>query len=244
VHGCEGVSAGARGRGPLLVVLAKRPEPGRVKTRLCPPFTPEQAAGFYAAMLRDVLETMAAEAPGLGLALRLAVHPAEAVADPGVPLPPVFEVVAQQGADLSERMDDAARRAHAEGFAPVLLRGSDSPLLDGASLGRALDLLAHRDVVLGPDLDGGYNLVGLRRPLPGLFAHEMSTGRVLEDTCKRARELGASVELLPGGFDIDTFEDLRILWTRSDGDRARLHSCAYLDRHGLWPERIGPNSPR
>ncbi len=233
------MSAGRRSSGPLLVVFAKRPEPGQVKTRLCPPLTPEQAAGFYAAMLRDVLDTMAAEAPPLGLALRLAVHPPEALADPGVPVPPGFEAVAQHGADLSERLDDAARRAHAEGFAPVLLRGSDSPLLDGALLGRALDALLRCDVVLCPDLDGGYNLVGLRRPLAGLFAHEMSTGRVLEDTSRRARELGASVELLPGGFDIDTFEDLRILWERSGGGRVKLHSCAYLDRNGLWPERIG-----
>jgi rSAM/selenodomain-associated transferase 1 len=216
-----------------LVVFAKRPEPGQVKTRLCPPLTPEQAAAFYACMLEDVLETSVRAARALGLEAVLAVHPPEAAET--LPAPAGMRREPQRGADLGARMEHAAAREFARGSRPVLLRGSDSPTLGLATLRAALDALSSRDLVICPDRDGGYNLVGLARPAPGVFSHPMSTGSVLDDTLARARLCGLSHALLPAGFDVDCAADLALLAAaRAEGlasDCAR--TLAWLDRHPL-----------
>jgi rSAM/selenodomain-associated transferase 1 len=219
-----------------LVVFAKRPEPGQVKTRLCPPLTPEQAAAFYACMLEDVLETSVRAAAALDLEAVLAVHPPEAAET--LPAPAGLRREPQHGADLGERMEHALARELAAGRSPVLLRGSDSPTLGLATLRAALDALTRADLVICPDRDGGYNLVGLARPAPGLFSHPMSTGSVLADTLTRARLCGLSHALLPAGFDIDSAADLGLLAeARSRGAAGACpHSVAFLDRHGLWPD--------
>lgn len=231
-------------RRPLLVVFAKRPEPGKVKTRLCPPFTPEQAADFYRCLLQDVLEAMASVAPPLGLELRLALHPPEAVDEPDVPIPASFGRVAQRGVDLSSRIAHSIDRASAEGYSPILIRGSDSPALDGGTLAAALRALEEADLVLCPDLDGGYNLVGVRGPAPGLFDHEMSTGHVLRDTLARAGGLGLRSSLLPAGFDIDTVDDLRTFRHSPQAMRICSRTVRYLDREKLWPPEHGPANER
>jgi rSAM/selenodomain-associated transferase 1 len=219
----------------VLVVFAKEPVPGRVKTRLCPPFTPEQAARFYAALLDDVLEASLAACRALGLDAVLALDPPGAtarVAAPGLRREP------QHGADLGARMEHAAAREWARGAGPVLLRGSDSPTLGRATLSVALEALAGSDLVLCPDRDGGYNLVGLARPAPGLFSHPMSTASVLEDTLARARGLGLVASVLPAGFDLDTADDLALLAdARRRGEASACpRTLAFLDRHGLWPD--------
>ncbi len=193
-----------------LVVFAKWPTPGAVKTRLCPPLTPEHAAELYAAMLDDVLEAMAQHAPLLGLALVLAAHPRERLAQFGARAPG-WRVVAQEGADLSARMEHAAASEFARGAERVLLRGSDSPALAGAELAAALGALARSDVAISPDRDGGYSLVAMRRFVPGLFAHAMSTSTVLDETLAAARALGLTSELLAASFDVDTADDFALL---------------------------------
>ena len=225
---------GSRG---ALVVFAKQPRPGRVKTRMSPPLSSEQAAELAAAMLADVLDASAGFCAELGLAAVLAVDPPDACAALARGAPPAFRVVAQRGRDLSERMDRAARECAAAGAARILLRGSDSPALPGSSVAGVLRALDAADVVACPDRDGGYSLIGLRRPVPGLFAHPMSTRSVLEDTFANARRLGLRTRLEAPGFDLDTAEDLRWL------ARQRAHvdpllcrrTLAYLDRARLWP---------
>ena len=192
----------------VLVVFAKAPRPGEVKTRMCPPLTPEQAADFYAAMLDDVLEATAEFAPRLGLAPVLAVHPAQACPALARRAPSPFRVVRQRGVSLAERMKWAVHEALAAGAPRVLLRGSDSPTLAGEDVERALRALDRHDLALRPDRDGGYTLVGLRRRAAGLFDHPMSTGRVLADTLANARRLGFSAAVSEIGFDLDTAADL------------------------------------
>lgn len=221
-------------RGPLLVVFAKRPEPGRVKTRLCPPFTPEEAAGLYAALLEDVLEETSRIGRALGIATCLALDPPDAVAEFAGLLPAGMDLVAQRGDGLSARMEHAAASAFAAGHAPVLLRGSDSPLLGAETVAEALAALREHDLAVCPDLDGGYNLIGLAAPAPGLFDHPMSTARVLEDTLARARAAGLRARVLPAGFDVDTVDDLVHLRAASApgaGQRAR-RTLAWLAAHG------------
>jgi rSAM/selenodomain-associated transferase 1 len=218
-----------------VVVFAKQPVPGQVKTRLCPPFTAEQAAAFYAEMLADVLETTCRAGVALGLEVVLAVQPPEALA--AIAAPPGLRREPQRGADLGARMQHALARELAAGRCPVLLRGSDSPALGLATLEGALHALEKADLVICPDRDGGYNLVGLRRAAPGLFAHAMSTASVLDDTLAAARRGGLTHALLPAGFDIDTASDLtRLAAARVEGAATDCpRTLAFLDRNDLWP---------
>jgi rSAM/selenodomain-associated transferase 1 len=216
-----------------LVVFAKRPAAGQVKTRLCPPFDRDQAASFYAAMLADVLETSARVASALGLEAVLALHPPEAAVD----APTGWRAEPQRGPDLGTRMEHALAHEHTTGHTPVLLRGSDSPTLGERTLAAALEALTHRDLVICPDRDGGYNLVATRRPAPGLFTHPMSTGTELQDTLARAEHAGLSATLLDPGFDIDTAEDLHLLAdARKRGETTDCpRTLAWLDKNRMWP---------
>jgi len=220
-----------------IVVFAKRPRPGEVKTRMTPPLSPEQAADLYAAMLRDVLDATAEFAAALELAPVCAALPPAAVPELAALCPRAFRVVAQRGPDLAARMDHAVREAAAAGARRVLLRGSDSPAFDGDVVAEALEALDAVDLVLCPGADGGYDLVGLRGPVPGLFDHPMSTASVLADTLARATRRGLRVRLLEPRFDLDTVEDLRHL-ARVRTPRLELlcaRTFAFLDALAAGP---------
>lgn len=220
----------------VVVVFAKAPRPGRVKTRLTPPLAPEQAAELYATLLGDVLAATERFARELELEPIVAVDPPDACPEIARRAPTRYSVVAQRGRDLSRRMAWAVDEAAARGARRILLRGSDSPALDGAVFADALAALEGADLVLCPDRDGGYNLVGLRKPAPGLFDHAMSTASVLEDTLANARELGLRACLRRDSFDLDTVGDLRWLAAAREQGAAALcpNTLAYLDRNDLW----------
>jgi len=219
-----------------VLVFAKSPEPGRVKTRMTPPLSPGQAAEFYQQLLDDVLEVTARSAGDLDLQPILTVHPPDACDAMAARAPRPFRVMAQRGPDLAARMDWAVREVAAEGYGPVLVRGSDSPALGAGVLESALLSLQRCDLVLCPDRRGGYVLVGLRRPAPGLFNHPMSTASVLADTMANGEALGLRVELLEPSFDLNTIADLR--WLREARDRGEFLPCprtlAFLDERNLW----------
>ncbi len=230
-----------------VVVFAKQPRAGAVKTRMTPPLAPSSAAELYACMLADVLDVTAAAAQQLELDAVLAVHPEGAVPALAREAPPRFRVVAQRGVDLARRMSWAARETAASGARRILLRGSDSPALEASHIAEALCALDDSDVVLSPDLDGGYNLVGLRAPSSGLFDHPMSTGRVLDDTLANARRARLRTRLLEPSFDLDGIGDLRRLAAVRTAGRAagcpRTLACA--DRLELWSHlSLEPPSPR
>ncbi len=219
-----------------MLVFAKEPSPGFVKTRMVPPLSPELAAALYAAMLDDVLELTAAVAPDLGLEPVLAVHPPQAVLPLAGRAPAAFRVIAQRGTDLGARMSHAVAEAAAGGFDPILIRGSDSPALPAATLRDAVEELAEADLVVSPDRDGGYNLVGLHRPVMGLFSHRMSVSSALDEMLQKAAEEGLRAELLEPGFDLDTVGDLG--WLAAERALRPILACprtlALLDEHALW----------
>jgi rSAM/selenodomain-associated transferase 1 len=222
----------------VVVVFAKAPVPGRVKTRLCPPLSHEQAAAFYACMLDDVLETTAAAAESLGLEAVLAVDPPEARAALVRRVPPAYRVVAQHGRDLAARMARSVAEHAAGGLRPILLRGSDSPALPASLLADAVAALASgADAVLSSDADGGYSLVGLNRPASGLFSHPMSHAGVLDQTVSRAEQAGLRVHLLEPCFDLDTEADLVRLaeWRRIGRPLQCPRTLGWLDRYRAWP---------
>jgi hypothetical protein len=227
------MTGSARGR---LVVFAKQPLPGAVKTRFTPPFSSVEAAGFYEAMLADVLEVSADFARTNRVEAVLAVHPVRAVGKMARAAPAPFRGVAQHGLSLAERMAWAVAEAGAAGAWPVLLRGSDSPTLSPAALEAAHAALAEADVVLAPDRDGGYSLIGVRCPVPGLFDHAMSTTSVASDTAANAHSLGLSCLTLEPSCDLDGVEDLRWLAEVRSGPARNLcpRTLNYLDDHDLW----------
>lgn len=181
-----------------LVVIAKAPRVGHVKTRLCPPCTPGQAAALAEAALADTLAAVAATPCDRRL---LALE-----GEPGPWLPEGIEVVTQRGEGLAGRL--AAAFEDAGG--PALLVGMDTPQLTPGRLRQALALLGQPgvDAVLGPAPDGGYWAIGLRRPDPEAF-RGVPMSVVGTGVAQRARlvRLGLRVAGLPSLRDVDTIAD-------------------------------------
>jgi rSAM/selenodomain-associated transferase 1 len=217
----------------LLIIFAKEPHRGQVKTRLSPPLSPEAAAQLYHNFLLDILEEMG-RVPEVRLALAFSPPEAQdffqALARPGM------DIFPQEGSDLGERMARACAWGFKAGYSPVLLRGSDTPDLPAAVVSEAREVLAagHFQVVLGPATDGGYYLVGLSRPQPHLFQGPLwSSDTVLESTLKAARQQNLTVHLLPAWSDIDTLADLLTFLNRAcpapqPGWRSRLKAMELL----------------
>jgi rSAM/selenodomain-associated transferase 1 len=193
-----------------LVVFVKHPSPGAVKTRLVPALGAERAAALYRALVEHVLEATSPQAREYE---RLVFYdPPEAAAAMRQWLV-AGRLRRQRGGGLGERMVDAFARAFERGAGRVVLAGSDVPTLARADVTAAFAALQDQDVVLGPALDGGYYLVGLRAPQPSLFEGvAWSTPHVLEQTLERAAAAGLRVARLQVKADVDTPADLRTAW--------------------------------
>ena len=188
-----------------LIVLAKAPVPGRVKTRLTPPFTPQEAAMLAEAALADTLEA--------GASACFAQHTLaldDQRATPGAlraELPARFEVSPQRGKGLDERIAAAFDDAYARLALPVVLIGMDTPQVTPGLLETVAHPLAagEADAVFGPAEDGGFWLLGLRRPDPelilGVPMSADDTGRV---QLGRLRDAGLRVRQVPELLDVDT----------------------------------------
>lgn len=188
-----------------IVIFARAPVLGQVKTRLAKSIGDERALALYQAFLDDTC----ALTQGLGAQRLLAVHG-------GLDHPHLVHLAKSQRLELVEQGDGdlGAKMARAiathVGRGPVVIIGSDAPTLPRAHLHQALDALMEHDVVIGPSEDGGYYLVGARLAVPELFANvRWSTPEVLATT--QARLAGRSHALLPSWYDVDSIEDLERL---------------------------------
>jgi rSAM/selenodomain-associated transferase 1 len=195
----EGAREGARVATADIVVIAKEPVPGRVKTRLTPPYLPGQAAALAAAALADTLDTVVrTQAAERTLAL---------AGTPGPWLPSAVRVVPQRGDGLDERLAHAFDDVY-EGR-PVVLIGMDTPQVTPELLTRATAALDTHDAVFGPATDGGFWLLGLREPDPALLRgvpmSRPETGRV---QLARLTDAGLAVAMLPTLTDVDTAADV------------------------------------
>lgn len=212
-----------------LLVMAKEPRPGRVKTRLCPPCTPEEAAELAAAAIADTLDAVAA----CGTDRRIVVLDGE----PGPWLPEGFEVIPQVDGPLGRRLD--AAWAAVDG--PGVQIGMDTPQVNGELLDAALDLLVDgAPCVLGDATDGGWWAIGLQRAVPDLFGpvptSRDDTGALQRERC---RALGLEVTDLPALTDVDQVDDaLEVARAAPDGRFGR--ALAALDLRG----RTTPDGPR
>lgn len=184
--------------GVHVLVMAKAPVPGRVKTRMCPPLSPVEAAELAQAALADTLEAVAS----CGADRRLVALDGEV----GPWLPPGFEVFAQCGGGLDERL--AAAWEHTGG--PGLQIGMDTPQVTGELLDCCLELFDSQDTraLLGPASDGGWWAIGLRRPdLRAFMGVPMSTESTGREQLQRLVELGNHPVILPTLRDVDHIED-------------------------------------
>ena len=192
---------------PRLVVFAKAPQAGSVKTRLIPALGAEGAAALAQRMLAHVLQQ----------ALQAQAGPVELCMSPP-PGDPAWEKIAipaavlrtsQGEGDLGERMARAVRRVTTEEGLPVLLMGSDCPALTAAVIHEAAHQLQTHDALLLPVADGGYVLIGLKSPSPSLFERmPWSTANVAGETLSRMAALGLKVWRGPLLHDIDEPADL------------------------------------
>jgi rSAM/selenodomain-associated transferase 1 len=180
-----------------LLVLAKEPRPGRVKTRLVPPCTPVEAAALAEAALRDTLD-VAARSRGAGRLVLVLDGSAPAWLASGV------EVIAQRGGGLAERL----AAAFADAGEPAFLIGMDTPQITSALIDAGLAAVEHADAAFGPAADGGYWGIGLRRADDAVFRgvpmSEPGTGAA---QLRRLLALGLRTSLLPQLRDVDTIAD-------------------------------------
>jgi rSAM/selenodomain-associated transferase 1 len=197
-----------------VAVMAKAPRAGAVKTRLVPPLTPEAATALSASFLRDVTENIALAARTAAIGGYVAYAPAglESLFD-GM-LAPGTRLVLADGSDAAPPrvqgfgrcLLHAARALFGQGHASVCLLNSDSPNLPTALLREAARALAEPGdrIVLGPAEDGGYYVLGMKRPHARLFADiAWSTSNVADATRARARELALGVVELATWYDVD-----------------------------------------
>jgi uncharacterized protein len=225
-----GVTAGAGVDCCALAVMAKAPRPGKVKTRLSPPLTPDQAAALNICFIRDTTENIQQVTQASNSAGVVAYTPVgDEAAFEGL-LPPGFQLLGQQGEGFGERLLYACEDLFACGFSAVCLIDSDSPTMPQDALLQAVERLARAGdrMVLGGCEDGGYYLIGIKRLHHRLFEHiDWSTDRVFAQTLERAGEIGLQVELLPTWYDVDDAATLE----RLQRELAAPNAAAYDAKH-------------
>lgn len=202
-------------RQAALVIFAKAPIPGQVKTRLCPPLTHDEAATLHGSFVLDQLERTKTAAARLRLPIDRYLACAPSVSHVFFKIMEerhAVKLIDQIGEDLGDRMTYAFENLFARGYQRVLIVGTDVPTLPLAHFQQALAQLEDHDLVLGPALDGGYYLIGLQRLAPDLFSGiPWSTDRVLSMTREKAAHLGLRSAMIPPWRDIDTVDDLTSL---------------------------------
>jgi len=219
-----------------VIVMSKVPLPGRTKSRLQEKAGAQEAAFFHRACLYDLQAVF--RTCGMPVRIYIAGGSCEEFRSSFPhPLPEEFSCLGeldwsgfafyqQHGKDLGERMLCAVQESLTE-FQEVILIGSDIPGIDQNLLDQVCAELRQHDLVLGPAVDGGYYLIGLKRADPFLFREiEWGSGLVLEQTLQAARQHHLKVGLLPEMQDIDRWQDL-VLWTELASDSRTKSTIAW-----------------
>lgn len=189
-----------------VLLFAKAPRAGAVKTRLAHEIGTARAVAIY----RDI-GSRVAHAVGAVFPLTVWYEPVDALEEMRAWLGE-WEFRGQPGGDLGERMRHALAAHLTRGDRPVIAIGADAPHVDATVVARAATVLQTTDAVFGPAVDGGYYLIGVNRLVPDLFRDiAWSTGSVLEQTLARCRGAGMRVALLDVLRDVDTVQDVEAL---------------------------------
>lgn len=184
-----------------LIIFAKEPKKGMVKTRLQDYLSETQCVNLYKAFLRDTLEL----AEKVVCEHKIIAYDSHGKSPRYLKkIAPRYTFCKQKGDCLGERMHNAFRFAKDTGASKMVIIGSDSPTLPASSINKAFGLLGCADVVLGPSLDGGYYLIGLKSPCIGLFKGiAWSSSMVFKDTIKNAKKIKKLVAPLDKRYDVD-----------------------------------------
>jgi hypothetical protein len=189
-----------------IVIMAKKPIPNKVKTRLIPTVTPMTAAKLYYNFLLDKFEQVNKIKD---------VKPFVAYTPPNTKIffkkiiPKRFTLIEQIGGDLGEKLSNISNMLFHQGFKKIILMDSDTPNLPSEYIYQAVQYLNQVDIVLGPCIDGGYYLIGLRYYFPDIFKGiPWSTSKVIEATINKINLQGATFSYLDKWYDVDTIEDL------------------------------------
>jgi uncharacterized protein len=197
-----------------IAVMAKASIPGKTKTRLIPPLSADEAAALNTAFLRDAADNILSAGAFANISGCVAYSPAGCEDFFKAHLPRSIELLEAVAPNLGECLHLAAATLLGAGHGAVCLLNADSPTLPAGYLiaaATALEAAGDR-VVLGPSTDGGYYLIGMKRPHPGLFeSMTWSTDQVLAETLARVQDLGLPVFVLPTWYDVDDPETLQRL---------------------------------
>ena len=223
-------------RSHALVVMAKAPVSGAVKSRLVPPLTQDEAAALNRCFIRDLCTSIESAAAIVGagsdarVAGMIAYTPAGMESAFDGLIPDSFELIAQRGDGLTARLVNVAGDLLAAGYESVAMMNSDSPTLPASILAGAMMNLARpgdRIAIVGAD-DGGYCLIGLKRPHWRIFQDiAWSTEVVFAQTLERAAELGLEVTRMPSWYDVDDAASLRRLIGELSGDQMRAETRGF-----------------
>ena len=207
--------------------MVKEPHPGTVKTRLCPPLSEREAARLYGCFLQDLARESLPLAGAVDLVIAYADEDRRARGDADESVPqglaetfcdPAFRFLEQEGDSLTARMSSVFVRLFAQGYRGVVMRNSDSVHLPRSLVVAAIAAVAQAaTVVIGPDLGGGYYLIGADADPSALLPSTMSTGSVLDQTVQACEDAGRDVVLLERFLDVDTPDDLLLLWLELSG---------------------------
>jgi uncharacterized protein len=191
----------------LLMLFVRNPELGKVKTRLAASVGPETALDIYLHLFRHTRDITR------GLPMDKVVYYSERVEENDLWPDQQYQKKLQPAGDLGDKMKAAFEAAFAEGYTSVVIIGSDCPQLTADIINEAFDGLENHEVVIGPALDGGYYLLGMKHLHPELFQDKRwSTEHVFPDTLYDIERLHLSHTLLPYLSDVDKLEDLQENW--------------------------------
>ena len=209
-----------------VICFTRVPKPGVTKTRLLPVLKPEQCAGLHWAFLRDLTEIY----KQLDAHLFVAYTPDADWESLKSVFPPAG-YIPQKGKDLGEKMYRAIKKVTELGYESVILTGTDLPMMTKAHLESGFAVLEEKDIAIGPTYDGGYYLIGMKKPVRDVFRIEGYGGSsVFENTVAAAEDAGLSVGIALSCDDVDTPEDLWNLTKTMDPDS---HTAHYLTQEGI-----------
>ncbi len=220
-------------RNNALVLFAKAPTVGEVKTRLQPEITPENSARLQEAMIKDSISLMCAINNVEKIIYFLPGEKKyifEKYTD-GLP----FHLNCQNGIDLGKKMENAFQDLFNKGFLKVVVIGVDSPNLPKEYINKAFIELNKADLVVGPSIDGGYYLIGFKeKVLPVFSPVEWGSNKVLLQTEELIKKHNLKLSLLPVHYDIDTIKDLQYFKTHMkllscSGEHVPLNTMSILD---------------
>jgi rSAM/selenodomain-associated transferase 1 len=192
-----------------LIIFAKSPVPGKVKTRLTPYITPKEATELYKAFIADIV----CNARKLKCKrITIAYTPTDAEATFHSICGQSVDYLPQKGDDLGERMKDAFKHSFHKGSTRTVLIGTDSPTLPLSYIQKAFDALKEAPIAIGPTFDGGYYLVGLSEENDTIFdGIHWSTSKVFDQTLTRIQAIKKQLYVLPPWYDVDTPDNLGFL---------------------------------